>query len=330
MLSSSASNYPEHEVIRMPALSPTMTEGVIAAWKAEVGKEIAAGDIYAEIETDKATVDFEATDDAFVAKIFVEAGTNVKCGEPIALVVEDESDLSAFENFSLSSIVDGESNVEEEQQEIAASKHENTTISPSSASSDVDTTAAIGSLPDHIVLPMPALSPTMEEGIVAKWLKSEGEEIVAGDIIAEIDTDKATVDYEATDDGFLAKRLVEEGAPLEVGSPIAVVVEEAGDMSAFVAYVPNFGSDDAFTDSATDTPSTSNVPVEQTVETKRPEVVVIDHAPAAAPFDLDADDLGSWHDDVLRSPLGAKALAAQAKYLEEFGETGMLFQGEGN
>ena len=94
--------------------------------------------------------------------------------------------------------------------------------------------------PDHIVVPFPALSPTMEFGTIAKWELSEGESFSAGSVIASIETDKATMDFEAQDDGILAKILIDVGADatdVPVGTPIAIVVEEPEDVAAFQDYV---------------------------------------------------------------------------------------------
>lgn len=101
--------------------------------------------------------------------------------------------------------------------------------------------------PDHIVVPFPALSPTMESGTIAKWEISEGEEFSAGSVIASIETDKATMDFEAQDDGILAK-ILKDGADatdLPVGAPIAIVVEEPKDVAAFSDYVVEDESDTA-------------------------------------------------------------------------------------
>eukprot|EP00939_MAST-03C_sp_MAST-3C-sp1_P003287 g3287.t1 len=307
----------------MPALSPTMTEGVIAQWRTDVGKEVQAGDIYAEIETDKATVDFEATDDAFVAKIFVASGTNVTCGEPIALVVEEESDIAAFADFSLASIETDTSAPDDDVEN-----------SPSA-----DTSAPSSPLPDHVLLAMPALSPTMEEGLVARWLKSEGDEIVAGDIIAEIDTDKATVDFDHQDDGFLARILSKEGSTLDVGTPIAVVVEDADDIAAFssldaasilAASAEGQASpaaavakpDVVETSSTTAAKITPAVPSPPAIER-----TVAPTANAPIPFEFDDADFLPFRSDVRKSPVGAELLRAQAAYEEEFGITGMRAYG---
>ena len=93
--------------------------------------------------------------------------------------------------------------------------------------------------PDHTIVPFPALSPTMETGTIAKWEISEGDEFSAGSIIASIETDKATMDFEAQDDGILAKILKDgqDASDLPVGAPIAIVVEEPEDVAAFADYV---------------------------------------------------------------------------------------------
>ena len=90
-----------------------------------------------------------------------------------------------------------------------------------------------------IALLMPALSPTMTEGTLAKWLKKEGDTVSSGDVIAEIETDKATMEFEAVDEGVLAKILVEEGATgVAVNQPIGVILEEGEDESALEGYEP--------------------------------------------------------------------------------------------
>ena len=93
------STYPPHEIIPMAALSPTMEVGGVARWAKHEGESIGAGEIIVEIETDKATIDFEAQDDSYLAKILVPAGTSdIQVGTPLAITVEEESDVAAFAN----------------------------------------------------------------------------------------------------------------------------------------------------------------------------------------------------------------------------------------
>jgi len=89
---------------------------------------------------------------------------------------------------------------------------------------------------------MPALSPTMEEGTLAKWLVKEGDTVASGDLLAEIETDKATVDFEAQDDGVVAKILVEAGNETKVGTPVMVTVDDAKDVDAFKDFKHDDGA----------------------------------------------------------------------------------------
>ncbi|RLN49250.1 hypothetical protein BBJ28_00014882 [Nothophytophthora sp. Chile5] len=126
---------------------------------------------------------------------------------------------------------------------------------------------AFSSLPDHEVVGLPALSPTMEVGTIAKWNKAEGDLISAGDVVLEVETDKAVVDYEATDDSYLAKILVGAGgAEVPVGQPIFVTVTEKEDVAAFKDFSPDFS------------PAVEAAPAAPAVEAAAPEPA----APAAA------------------------------------------------
>lgn len=99
-----AFSLPEHIVMEMPNLSPTMEKGNIRSWNKKVGDTIAPGDVLASIETDKAVVDFEMQEDGYVAKLFFSEGTkDVPLGEAIAIIVENEADIAAFANYDGSS-----------------------------------------------------------------------------------------------------------------------------------------------------------------------------------------------------------------------------------
>ncbi|CAI8603996.1 unnamed protein product [Vicia faba] len=217
----SSSDFP-HEVLGMPALSPTMTQGNIAKWRKKEGDKIAVGDILCEIETDKATLEFESLEEGFLAKILVPDGSkDVPVGQPIAITVEEESNIQ-----NVSASVEGESKVEEKRptnQDVADEQ------SKTESTSTIDTS----DLPPHEILGMPALSPTMNQGNIAKWNKKEGDKIEVGDILCEIETDKATLEYESLEEGYLAKIVAPEGTKeVAVGQPIAITVEDAGDIEA--------------------------------------------------------------------------------------------------
>lgn len=211
-----------HEVLGMPALSPTMTQGNIAKWRKKEGEKIEVGDILCEIETDKATLEFESLEEGFLAKILVPEGSkDVPVGKPIAITVEDEKDIQ-----NVPASVGGETGVEEKKPTHQDVKDES---KPESTSTMINASE----LPPHILLEMPALSPTMNQGNIAKWRKQEGDKIEVGDILCEIETDKATLEFETLEEGYLAKILAPEGSKdVAVGYPIAITVEDASDIEA--------------------------------------------------------------------------------------------------
>lgn len=228
----SSAELPSHMVLGMPALSPTMTQGNIAKWRKKEGDKIEPGDVLCEIETDKATLEFESLEEGFLAKILVAEGSkDVPVGQPIAITVEDEEDIQ-----KVPASVAGGSGVEEKK-----SKHEN--AGNEDKQQEMSSTINTAELPPHIVLGMPALSPTMNQGNIAKWRKKEGDKIEVGDVICEIETDKATLEFESLEEGYLAKIVAPEGSKdVAVGQPIAITVEDPDDIEIVKASVSS-GSD---------------------------------------------------------------------------------------
>jgi len=220
--SSSKDEYPDHELMGLPALSPTMDKGNIIKWHKKEGDSIVAGDIIVDIETDKAVMELEAQDDVVLAKILMPEGSqNVQVGEPIAVTVEDPSSVDAFKNYSSQTVSEEADN--DVQQPLQSGE---------SASQEGD------ELPDGFeLLGLPALSPTMEQGSLVEWKMEEGATFTAGDIIATVETDKATMDFEVQEDGVLAKKLKSEGAVgILVGEPIAVIAVDGADLSNIKDY----------------------------------------------------------------------------------------------
>ncbi|KAK4267748.1 hypothetical protein QN277_024488 [Acacia crassicarpa] len=212
-----------HLVLEMPALSPTMNQGNIAKWRKKEGDKIAVGDVLCEIETDKATLEFESLEEGFLAKILVPDGSkDVRVGQPIAITVEDPNDIQ-----NVPASVGAEVGAKEKKSTNQEVTYEERT--PESTSTTINTSE----LPPHILLEMPALSPTMNQGNIAKWRKKEGDKIEVGDILCEIETDKATLEFETLEEGYLAKILAPEGSKdVAVGQPIAITVEDASDVEA--------------------------------------------------------------------------------------------------
>lgn len=235
----------EKEVLTMPALSPSMTTGVIAKWVKQEGDKISPGDVIAEVETDKATVAFEATEDGYLAKILQPDGAkNIEVSEPIAIVVAKKELVSKFANYvhakaadasSSSSSSSSASNTSSSSSSAAAAPEKKKKKKSSASSAPAQAAPSVA----HTILPMPSLSPTMEDGVIVSWKKQEGEKISAGDVLAEVETDKATVAFEATEDGYLAKILQQAGAGrIKVNVPVAIVVEKKADIDAVKDYNP--------------------------------------------------------------------------------------------
>jgi len=192
--------------LKMPSLSPTMEEGTIVKWHKLPGDSVSEGDVICDIQTDKAVMSMESSDEGTIAKILIEENKTVKVGEMIAVVAEDGEDWN-----------------EVAKNEVTAS---NAPVDEPPAAAPV---AASGGSTPGMKIKMPSLSPTMEEGTIVKWYKKEGEAISAGDVFCDIQTDKAVVSMEADEDGIVAKILMEEGAGAKVGALIALMVEEGQD-----------------------------------------------------------------------------------------------------
>ncbi|CAL5407097.1 unnamed protein product [Camellia sinensis] len=221
----SSAEPPLHMVIGMPALSPTMTQGNIAKWRKREGEKIEVGDVICEIETDKATLEFECLEEGYMAKILVPDGSkDVPVGQPIAITVEDADNIQ-----NVPATVTGNSEVKEDNSTPQNEVREQEASSIKIRASE---------LPPHIILEMPALSPTMSQGNIAKWMKKEGDKIGVGDVLCEIETDKATVEFESLEEGFLAKILVPEGSKdVSVGQHIAITVEDQNDIETIKTSV---------------------------------------------------------------------------------------------
>ena len=217
------STYPPHTVLEMPSLSPTMSQGNIASWTKAVGDSVSAGDVIAEIETDKATIEWESVDDGFMARILMpEGSSDLPVGTPVAVLCEEEEDLGSFETFSAADAATGGG---AEVSPAAAPE-------PAPAAPPAEPIAL--DLPPHTVLEMPSLSPTMTQGNIAAWQKAVGDAIEAGEVIAEVETDKATIEWESVDGGFLAKIFAgPEDSDIQVGTPVAIVCEDEESISAF-------------------------------------------------------------------------------------------------
>jgi pyruvate dehydrogenase E2 component (dihydrolipoamide acetyltransferase) len=224
-----ASALPPHLEMGMPSLSPTMTQGNIAAWRKREGDSIAPGDVLAEVETDKATMEWEAQEEGWLAKIVMPAGSkDIPVGSVVAVVVEEEADVAAVRDGY--SVGGGGAGGGGDAAEAAAPAAAASSAPPASSSSS-------SSFPPHEVLNMPALSPTMTAGSIVSWTKKVGDSVAPGDVLCEVETDKATMAWEAQEEGVVAAILLADGArEVPVGQPALVLVEDAGSVAQFSGY----------------------------------------------------------------------------------------------
>ncbi|XP_043532611.1 dihydrolipoyllysine-residue acetyltransferase component of pyruvate dehydrogenase complex, mitochondrial isoform X2 [Chiloscyllium plagiosum] len=217
---------PPHQLVALPALSPTMQMGTIARWEKKEGDKINEGDLIAEVETDKATVGFESLEECYMAKILMPAGTrDVALGTIICITVDKPEDIEAFKDYT------------PEAAAAASGPPPPAAAAPPSTPS-APPKAPGSSYPPHMKIALPALSPTMTVGTIQRWEKKVGEKLREGDLIAEIETDKATIGFEIMEEGYLAKILVAEGTrDVPLGTTLCVIVEKESDISAFADYV---------------------------------------------------------------------------------------------
>ena len=210
-------------VVNMPRLSDTMEEGVVAQWLKKVGDKIEEGDILAEIETDKATMEFESFHEGVLLHIGVQEGETSPVDKLLAIIGEEGEDISGLLNGENSSKM----KVEEKTVTTEEIK-ENTSSDNSSSEATV--------IPDGVqVITMPRLSDTMTDGTVASWLKKEGDSVEEGDILAEIETDKATMEFECFYEGTILYIGVQEGETAPVDSLLTIIGPAGTNVSAIIA-----------------------------------------------------------------------------------------------
>eukprot|EP00981_Chlorochromonas_danica_P010891 scaffold3530_cov182-Ochromonas_danica.AAC.2 len=205
--------------INMPALSSTMKEGKVVAWNKRVGEKVSVGDILLVVESDKADMDVEAFEDGYLAAIHTPEGGSAAVGAAVATLVDELSEMS-----SVGSPVNG-----------SPASPATAPAVPASASSLTASAPAPSSFQS---INMPALSSTMKEGKVISWNKKVGDKVSSGDMVVVVESDKADMDVEAYEEGYLAAILVSDGQSAPVGSPLCYLAktkEEIAEVAAFVA-----------------------------------------------------------------------------------------------
>jgi pyruvate dehydrogenase E2 component (dihydrolipoamide acetyltransferase) len=223
-------------VITMPRLSDTMTEGTVATWLKKVGDKVTEGDILAEIETDKATMEFESFNAGTLLHIGIQEGESAPVDSLLAIIGEEGEDISKLLNGEAPAATEEKAATKEEH--TTESKTEDTTAGEEPEEKqeqeqpeEAKQPAAVGLPKGVVVVTMPRLSDTMTEGTVATWLKKVGDKVAEGDILAEIETDKATMEFESFNAGTLLFVGINEGESAPVDSVLAIIGPEGTDVS---------------------------------------------------------------------------------------------------
>ena len=232
------------ELIRMPKMSDTMTEGVIAKWHKKVGDTVKSGELMAEIETDKATMDYESFNTGTILYLGAKEGEPVKVNDVLAIVGNKGEDFAAL---------------------LSGGAAATTTAASGGKTESTKTTTAVAEAIDtsgikaEVVL-MPKMSDTMNEGVIAAWHKKVGDSVKSGELLAEVETDKATMEYESYNTGTLLYIGAKEKEAVAVNGVLAIIGEKNADWQTLLKAYQSKGSAPAKTPAAT----TESKPVEQT------------------------------------------------------------------
>ena len=229
--------------VTMPRLSDTMTEGTVAKWLKKVGDKVAEGDILAEIETDKATMEFESFNSGTLLHIGIPEGQTAPVDSLLAIIGEPGEKIDDALKGGSSQ---GKTTTDEKPMEPKAEeKTEEKTATPVADKTADNPQPASGKqdLPKGVaVVTMPRLSDTMTEGTVAKWLKKVGDKVAEGDILAEIETDKATMEFESFNAGTLLHIGIHEGQSAAVDSVLAIIGPDGTDISGIAENYKKAGA----------------------------------------------------------------------------------------
>lgn len=223
------------EVVRMPKMSDTMTEGVIAKWHKKVGDKVNSGDLIAEVETDKATMDFESYQEGTLLYIGPKEGDAVPIDSVIAVLGEEGEDYESLIKGDAAPAEKKEEPKEESKKETKEDKTEE--AAPADSGSNV-TAEDLG----VTVITMPLLSDTMTEGVIAQWNFKVGDTIKSDDAIADVETDKATMEVTAYADGTLLYVGLEAGQAAKVNDIIAIVGPAGTDVTPLLNQKSSAGA----------------------------------------------------------------------------------------
>jgi len=299
----------------MPRLSDTMEEGVVAQWLKKVGDKISEGDILAEIETDKATMEFESFYDGTLLHIAIEEGVAANVDAMLCIIGEDGEDISSILNTKIEESSNSQLDLVDQinQQEKIDDNHSEIE-NADSVSTDKDKTVINENINVEYIT-MPRLSDTMEEGTISTWLKKVGDDISEGDILAEIETDKATMEFESFYSGKLVHIGVGEGETVKVDDLIAIISDSD---VAVDDLLDNYGKDQDSTNNINSKDEITSTTDEKSIEDVSLEKPIV---PTNNQSDL----------RVLASPL-AKKIAAERNIdlskIKGSGDNGRIVKGD--
>lgn len=271
------------EIVRMPKMSDTMSEGVIAKWHKKVGDTVKSGELMAEIETDKATMDYESFTTGEVLYIGAKEGEAVQIDGVLAIVGKKGEDFKALLEGAGSG--GGSTPAESKKEEPKKEESKKTEV----ATESVDTSGIKAK-----IVQMPKMSDTMTDGVIAAWHKKVGDTVKSGELMAEIETDKATMEYESYDNGTLLYIGAEKGQSVPVDGVLAIVGDKDADWKTLLK--------------ASQSKSSGAKPEEKKSEEKKEE-----KTQAVAPVKEEANADHSSNGRVKASPL-AKQIAKDKGY----------------
>jgi pyruvate dehydrogenase E2 component (dihydrolipoamide acetyltransferase) len=289
------------EVILMPRLSDTMTEGVIAAWHKKVGDTVKKGDLLAEIETDKATMELESYQNGTLLHIGTPNGGKLQVNELLAIIGKAGEDVSAL----VAQHAGGAQPAAAPKQEAAPAPQ------PAAAPAAQPATAApvAGAADMEGAVLMPRLSDTMTEGVIAGWHKNVGDSVKKGEVLADIETDKATMELESYKDGILLYQGAKAGEKIQVNDLLCIIGKQGLDINAIIAAVKSGGNA-----APAEAPKTEAAPAAPTTQPA---------AAAAQPATAEVVNEGR----ILASPLAKKMASEKGidlKYVKGTGDNGRI------
>ena len=288
------------EVILMPRLSDTMTEGVIAAWHKKVGDTVKKGDLLAEIETDKATMELESYQDGVLLHIGTPRGGKLQVNDLLAIFGKEGEDISGL--ISGANIAPAATPAAVETPAASAPE--------APAASGVDYTKM-----EEVVL-MPRLSDTMTEGVIAGWQKKVGDTVKKGEVLADIETDKATMELESYKDGVLLYQGAQKGEKILVNDLLCIIGQAGMDIDAIVKGLKSGAT-------STTAPAAAPAPTETKSAITLEKAPVATSAPAPAAAAAQVVNEGR----IFASPLAKKIAQEKGidlKYVKGTGENGRI------